>query len=85
MSRDTYIENERLRPCDECGGPLGPCFVVRTEQLAVIDPERAQQHMGLAMMFGGNEHLANVMGSGAVFKLNEESIDDQFLCQRCAQ
>ena len=86
LTPDEWIQNQDLRPCDGCGGPLGPCFHVIDEALAVVDPERANQHLGLAQMFGhrpGSEALANAMGPGAVFKVATESRCRRFLCQGC--
>lgn len=84
--REEWIRNEDLRPCDGCQGPLGPCFYVVDEALAVVDPERANMHLGLAQMLGGSpagEAVANAMGPGAVFRVEPESRCRRFLCQAC--
>ena len=84
---DRYIGNRDLRPCDGCGGALGPCFTVRTDRLAVMDHERANQHLGLTQMLGGTpvaEMVADALGPGAVYRLAEDSIE-RFLCQGCTR
>ena len=86
--REEWIQNEDLRPCDCCGCALGPCFYVVDEALAVVDPERANMHLGLTQMWGhrpGSEALANTMGPGAVFKVSEESRTRRFICQACTR
>ena len=88
-ARFEWIDNRDLRPCQQCKGPLGPAFIVREDRLAVVDPERATQHMGLTTMFalGGEqaaEQVANALGPGAVFKLDSQYRVKRFLCQKCA-
>ena len=80
----TWLSNEKLRPCNRCKGPLGPSFLIHTTRLAVIDPQRAHQHMGLAMMLGGSETLANTMGSGACYEIQDEVLEERFVCMKCS-
>lgn len=55
---------EDLRPCDGCGGPLlaagvGVFYQVRVSPV-MPKPDAVRAHVGLAVMFGGNEALAGV-------------------------
>lgn len=50
-----------LRPCDNCGGPIGQMFYVMRYSIALINPDAGNQVLGLAQMFRGSLALAEAM------------------------
>lgn len=43
-----------LRPCDNCGGPIHPNFMVVRVSQAVIDANAVNQVLGTAQLMGGS-------------------------------
>jgi hypothetical protein len=78
------IPIKNLRPCDNCGEPIAPVFYVVRVQQAVINYNSLRSHMGLALMFNGNNALADVFNPGS--DQGAETLDDDkeyFVCQGC--
>ena len=51
-----------LRPCDNCGGPIGFTFYIVRSSLAVVKVQSVREYMGLGTMLG-SPRLAEVMGA----------------------
>jgi hypothetical protein len=78
-----------LRPCENCGGPLGGSFVVLRSSQAMLNPKAARVVMGTTMILGGALRLAEAMAGGAdeavlVFGDKDRELLNEFLlCQDC--
>lgn len=82
-----------LRPCDNCGGPIGYAFHVFKYSFAAVNPRAVHELSGLSMMLGSPQ-LAEVMGAhqdDAVQLLADQEDDEGkvegwhefFLCTDC--
>lgn len=49
-----------LRPCDNCGGPVGTLFYVVRSSLAVVNAQTVNQFAGMHQFFGGKAAAALV-------------------------
>lgn len=77
-----------LRPCDNCGGKIAPLFYVVRTSIAVINPDAANETLGLTQMFRGSLSLAEAFSSKPdAVKIggdeNKELMSEIFLCQNC--
>lgn len=54
------MDISEIRPCDNCGGPIRPAFVVLDESQALIHGQNIQEFMGMATYFGGAYKLAEI-------------------------
>jgi hypothetical protein len=46
-----------LRPCDNCGGPIGLLFYVVRTSLALVKPQAVREFFGMHQFFGGGASL----------------------------
>lgn len=51
-----------LRPCDNCGGPIGQIFYQVRTSIVMVKAQAANQMLGLTQMMGGSLALAEAMG-----------------------
>jgi len=76
-----------LRPCDNCNGKLAPIFYILKMSVAVINPTKTNQTLGLAQQFQGNLVLAEVMGVGGEIAIGSETNPELeeiiLLCNDC--
>lgn len=78
-----------LRPCDQCGGPLGLSFGVVRCSTALVSPRSAREVLGVSAIFGGALGLAEVMApdaDGAVVVLGDREpalTTELLLCMDC--
>lgn len=83
-----------LRPCDQCGGPVGQHFYVLDVSQAMVSPRAANEVLGTAMILGGIQNpgalaIAEVMAPRAdeavmVFGEKDLALNTRLLvCQDC--
>lgn len=77
-----------LRPCDNCGGPVGTIFNVVRITRAFVAPRAANQTLGLMQMFGGHLAIAEALTPEAdCVKIagdeNEQLMTELLICQDC--
>lgn len=53
------MTDARIRPCEKCGGPIGPDFYVIKMSQVVVDYDAVSRYQGLALYFK-NLELADV-------------------------
>lgn len=47
-----------LRPCDNCGGPVGLLFYTLRLSLTLVKPQAVNEYLGMAQFFGGRASSA---------------------------
>lgn len=77
----------RIRPCDECGGKIGPDFYVVKVAQGLVDYAAVNRHLGLAQMLQ-SAALAEVLGPDEALERIVAGEDangwpERVLCQRC--
>lgn len=78
----------QLRPCDNCDGAVGQCFQLIRTSLVMVNPNIANQVLGMAQILGGDLRLAEVMADsgGAVTVAGDAEpklMSEIFLCHKC--
>lgn len=90
MSKPTGLTSSEMRACDVCRQPVAGKtrdgntidFHVLTIDRHFLNLHEIQQHAGLAMMLGGNEGLAQVMGGGGPWTLVLDQ-REVYVCSPC--
>lgn len=77
-----------LRPCDNCGGPVGTTFNILRHSIVAVNAEKANRVLGMAQFFQGHLGLAEVMGPEdnpviIAGEFNPVLWTDLFICQDC--
>lgn len=77
-----------IRPCDNCGGPIRPVFVVLDESQAIMHGRNIQSFIGLSMQLDMNFKLAQMFSpdtQAAVVAGDEKPAlkTRAILCQPC--
>lgn len=77
-----------LRPCDNCGGPVGTSFNLIRHSLVVMNAHKANRVLGMSMMFDGSLQLAEVMGTDPdcvtiAGEFNPALWTDFYVCNEC--
>lgn len=77
-----------LRPCDNCGEPIGQIFYEVRTSIVMVNARTANQMLGLTQMLGGSLALAEAMGAepdcvvvGGEF--DPELFTHLLMCQDC--
>lgn len=87
------ISIDDIRPCDNCGGPIAPIFIVLDVRSAAFDADNLNSVLGTAQILGGINkpgamEIAKVMSSGgdAVAKIIDEPQNTAriYLCIQCS-
>lgn len=79
-----------LRPCDNCGGPIAPTFYVVRYSIAVINPTKTNQILGMTQFFQGSLALGELFaedGQAVNVAMDDREYKDLmteiFLCNKC--
>jgi hypothetical protein len=73
---------EQIKPCDNCGGPIGPTFYEIEVNAYLVDYGAISRYMGLQMMMGGSKALADVFTPESQFA-DKFGSHKKTLCMNC--
>ena len=83
------MDNDKIRPCDGCGGPLnggngGVLAGARvTFQRLAVNQRNARNELGMMQMFPGLPGIQRVFSTGDILDEPDQLYDEALLCEKC--
>ncbi len=78
----------RVKPCENCGGKIGPDFYIVKLSQALVDPSAVNRYVGMTQYFQGHTALADVFATDKTLEHVMQGEDanqwpEMIICLRC--